>query len=398
MSPQDLQPESHFRLAAPPVVTAPNPPDSVASRTTAVLHLINGQHYSGAERVQDLLGSGMPAFGYRAGFACLKSGRFAAQRRSRACRVHEVPMRHRLDRRPAGPLCQLIGEYDYRLLHAHTPRSLMMASRVAGRLGLPLVYHVHSPAGRDSTRWFSNRINRRVESRMARHVDHFVCVSHSLRDYMESLGHDPYRLSVVPNGVAVIPELPDRKRPRGTWTLGMTALFRPRKGVEVLIEALALLRQRGRPVRLLAVGPFESAEYRDRITTLARQRSVAGLVEWAGFSGDVPGYLQQMDLFVLPSLFGEGLPMVVLEAMASGVPVVAARVEGTPEAIRDGVDGRLFDPGNPVALADCIEQVMQGNPDWMSLRDSALQRQRRGFSDVSMARGVAGIYDQLLNR
>ena len=75
-------------------------------------------------------------------------------------------------------------------------------------------------------------------------------------------------------------------------------------------------------------------------------------ITWTGFTRDVLDELRQMDLFVLPSLFGEGLPMVVLEAMAAGVPVVATRVAGIPEAIRPGQDGVLVEPGDAEDLAE----------------------------------------------
>jgi glycosyltransferase involved in cell wall biosynthesis len=110
----------------------------------------------------------------------------------------------------------------------------------------------------------------------------------------------------------------------------------------------------------------------------------------------VDAELAQMDLFVLPSLFGEGLPLVVLEAMAAGVPVVASRVEGTPEAIRDGRDGLICQPGDPHDLAAALKRVIGGQVDWHALRASALQRHAECFSDLGMAAGVASVYRRVL--
>ena len=103
-----------------------------------------------------------------------------------------------------------------------------------------------------------------------------------------------------------------------------------------------------------------------------------------------------MDLFVLPSLFGEGLPMVVLEAMANGVPVVASDVEGVVEAIRHEVDGLIFQPGSSPDLVSKVTEMVQGKHDWQSMRDNSIQRQRDSFSEFSMAAGVANVYTQLL--
>jgi len=112
---------------------------------------------------------------------------------------------------------------------------------------------------------------------------------------------------------------------------------------------------------------------------------------------DVTEELRQMDLLVLPSLFGEGLPMVVLEAMAAGVPVVATRVAGIPEAIRHGRDGVLAAPGNAEELARAIADVIGGHYDWSALRKSAFARHAQHFSDRAMAAGVAAVYRELLD-
>jgi glycosyltransferase involved in cell wall biosynthesis len=103
-----------------------------------------------------------------------------------------------------------------------------------------------------------------------------------------------------------------------------------------------------------------------------------------------------MDLFVLPSLFGEGLPMVVLEAMAAGVPVVATRVEGVPEAIEHGVSGLVADPSSSDDLARCLACLIRGEFQWHELRRNALQRHATRFSDRVMAAGVADVYRRVL--
>jgi glycosyltransferase involved in cell wall biosynthesis len=149
-------------------------------------------------------------------------------------------------------------------------------------------------------------------------------------------------------------------------------------------------------VRLRAVGRFESPQYEAEIAARVRQLQLAEHVFWAGFCQDVTAELRQIDLLVLPSLFGEGLPMVVLEAMAAGVPVVASRVPGLPEAIRHGRDGVLVRPGDAADLARAVADVADGRYDWRAMRTSARTRQARLFSDRSMASGVAAVYNEIL--
>jgi glycosyltransferase involved in cell wall biosynthesis len=167
--------------------------------------------------------------------------------------------------------------------------------------------------------------------------------------------------------------------------------------MEVLLEALSILHRQEFPVRLRAVGAFEEPGYALELAIRVKRLGLTGLVDWIGFTRDVNAELAKMDLLVLPSLFGEGLPMVVLEAMAAGVPVVATRVEGIPEALRDGQDGVLVQPGDPQELAAAIAKVVGGQLDWSALRHSALGRHAEQFSDLAMAAGVAAVYHDILS-
>ncbi len=281
------------------------------------------------------------------------------------------------------------------MLHAHTPRAALITARACRRTGVPWVYHVHSPAARDSTAGLKNRITATVERYCIRSASAVITVSQSLRRRMVGGGYDPTRLYVVHNGVpvAALPRSPDP--PRGCWNLGTTALFRPRKGTEVLLHALARLREWNLPVRLTAVGPFETPEYEAHLKRLAHELRLDSAVEWLGFRRDVAEAMRAMDLFVLPSLFGEGLPMVVLEAMSLGLPVVASQVEGIPEALRDGQDGVLVPPGDPDALASAAARFIRGEVDWATTARNARLRQQESFSDLSMARGTARVYDRV---
>ena len=368
---------------------------TVAIDTVKVLHLINGEHFSGAERVQDLLASALPDFGYEVGFVCLKPKKFPEVRTSETP-LFNLNMNSKFDFRCYKRVVQMVREHGYQVLHAHTPRTLMIGSMAAKRLGCPLVYHVHSPVGRDSNRGLMNRLNTTMEKYSLKRVDRMVCVSNSLQGYMEELGHPSEKLRVVSNGVAPMESAQPRTASKGVWTIGTMALFRPRKGTEVLLDALKILKDKGTEVKLRAVGPFETPEYEAEIMKQVERLEIGDMIEWTGFQTDVNQQLDLMDLFVLPSLYGEGLPMVVLEAMANAVPVVAANVEGIPEAVRDGVDGLIFEPANPQDLADKLTSIIGDDERLTQMSRSALRRQREKLSDAAMAEGVAKVYDELL--
>jgi glycosyltransferase involved in cell wall biosynthesis len=393
--PRDTASGSSFVPLPSPLSTLPSPL-STAVETVRVLHLINGEHYAGAERVQDLLAKRLPEFGYSVGFACVKLDAFDAMRDSRDAPLYDVRMRTRFDLLAARKIAGIVRDGDYRVLHGHTVRTALVGGVAARLTGVPLVCHAHSPTSRDSTRRWMNRINGAVERLSLRNVSRVIAVSRAMAEHIAAEGFDPARIRVVPNGVPGPATLPRRTAPAGCWTLGMVALFRPRKGLEVLLDAMAILLRLGIPVHLRAVGTFESSKYETEIAARIRHLHLNEHVSWTGFTRQIDAELRKMDLFVLPSLFGEGLPMVVLEAMAAGVPVVATRVPGVPEAIRHGQDGVLTDPNDADKLAQAIAGVVNGCYNWEKLRVCAFERHALQFSDQTMAAGVAAVYKEVL--
>ncbi len=362
-----------------------------------VLHVINGEHYSGAERVQDLLAMSLPQQHCEVGFATLKSGKFAETRESQLTPVTALAMRSRLDLRGANQLAELVKTEHYDLLHAHTPRALMLATIAAWRTSTPLVYHIHSPVGRDSTRWLQNAINAGVERVCLRRVDRVIVVAPSLVAYMRGMGVKADRIDCVPNGVPGCDREPcRRRRQHDAFQLGMVALFRPRKGTEVLLDAFAAAVSQGHRLKLRLIGGFESDEYQCQLRRRAERLGIDSAVEWVGFTRDIAGQLAQLDALVLPSLFGEGLPMVVLEAMAAGVPVVASHVEGNSHAVVHRETGLLFDPGNVGELAAALVELADARVDSQRLARQARNRHAELFSDSAMAAGVAQTYRKVL--
>jgi glycosyltransferase involved in cell wall biosynthesis len=261
---------------------------------------------------------------------------------------------------------------------------------------VPFVYHVHSPTGRDSTRKLLNRVNALVEWAAVRDADRLIAVSPSLQEYMIGRGIPAQRVTCVPNGVPATNHAMERRPANGAWTLGSIALFRPRKGIEVLLEALAVLRSHDVNVRLRAVGGFETTAYEATIHSLAERLGLDEAIDWIGFTRGVNRELAKIDLFVLPSLFGEGLPMVVLEAMAAGVPVVASRVEGVPNAVAHRQTGLLVEAGSVSQLARAIEEIVAGDVDYSALSRGARRRHGELFSDTLMASRVAAVYREVL--
>jgi glycosyltransferase involved in cell wall biosynthesis len=262
-------------------------------------------------------------------------------------------------------------------LRARSPRlvqSFLFHANLAARLAAPL-------AGRP---WILGGL-RVAERRRNAHVrlDRLtislccgeVCVSDAVRRFSQDVGGLPAdRLAVIPNGVDV--ERFDQAEPLDRATLSVPAdahlaLFigriDPQKGVSVLLDAAGKLIA-SRPAWHLAIagdGPERSR--------LQSATATVPNVHWLGRRDDVPPLLKTADLLVLPSLW-EGMPNVVLEAMAAGRAVVATAVEGTSELVIAGQTGWLVPAGDPEPLSD-------------ALLDAATDRERlRRFGEAGRAR------------
>jgi glycosyltransferase involved in cell wall biosynthesis len=188
--------------------------------------------------------------------------------------------------------------------------------------------------------------------------------------------------------------------PPGAFVIVMVALLRPRKGAEILIQAMAAVKAIFPNCFLLIVGNDDISEipgYGTRLRKLASEVGLKPNIAFIGFRNDVRYILQECDLMVLPSLYGEGLPMVILEAMASGLPVIASRVEGVPEIIEDGVNGFMVNPGDAVALSRKIITLLE-KPHLQIKAALEAKKKVRNMTAHKQAEETAKIYRELLER
>jgi len=398
--PSDSTAYSEFPIVAVPGIRPPSPRELrifKRSKELSVLHLINGEYFSGAERVQQLLGKRLPEYGVAIDFVCLKPGKFPELCDLPPKNVFPVHMRGWLDRDVAHRVSNLTRKGDYDLLHAHTPRSAMIASQVSRKLSIPWIYHVHSPTVRDSSRSLLNRIHDRVEQWSLRNCAKIITVSRSLRREFLMRGIDRRRLVCIPNGVPMLSPIDALSRVhQTTWKLGMIALFRPRKGLEVLLEALSHWPADGPAFELEIIGGFETEAYQNQMLGLVDRYRLHSRVTFTGFTRDIAARLSNLDGMVLPSLFGEGMPMVVLEALSAAVPVIATRVEGTPEVVRDGVEGCLAEARDASSLRDALLRFTRDRHAWATMSSAALARHRDRYSEVQMAKATASVYREIL--
>jgi glycosyltransferase involved in cell wall biosynthesis len=244
-------------------------------------------------------------------------------------------------------------------------------------------------------------LRRRLYRDMLRRCGAVVAVSAGVRDaLLAALGVDAAhaaRLEVVPNGVEV-PALPapgrraELRRRHGIEgeepVLLAAGRLDPLKNYPVLLEALACLRDEGRPCRLVLAGEGpEFIELRDQ----AAARGIADRVRLPGAVVPLVDLLQAGDLFVQPSEW-EGMPLALLEAMACGLPAIGTRVPGIRDLIVDGRDGLLVEPGDPAALAGAIARLLDDPDLARGLGAAGRARVAAGFSHGAMLERLEGIY------
>jgi glycosyltransferase involved in cell wall biosynthesis len=206
-------------------------------------------------------------------------------------------------------------------------------------------------------------------SQKARAVDSFVAVSGFTGKMMaDRLRLDSERVDVVHNGIdladfAALEHIPP-ERP----TLGFLARMCPDKGLHTLVEAWLEIARRGKvPLPRLRAAGVELAVDRPYVEELRARIAAAGLAEHADFSPNVTSsqklaLLTGLTVFSVPATYGESFGLYLLEALASGVPVVQPRDAAFPELIERTGGGLLCEPDDPASLADALEELL-GDPE-----------------------------------
>ena len=285
----------------------------------------------------------------------------------RGVRLHVVPMSRHIspvdDARSLDHLTRLFRCLRPDVVHTHSAKAGFLGRLAARISGVPRVIHTPHVWPFQWARGAARMLYWRLERLAADWCDRLVCVGRGQREFglaSRVAGKHDEKLVVVPNGIdpAPVDAAADRKRVRrelgimpGDLAVGMVARLAPQKGVGKFLEAAALVARERGDVRFLLVGsgPLErSVRARARELGLGPAR-----LALLGHREDVPRLCSGFDVFALSSLY-EGLPYVLLEAMAARLAIVATRVPGIDDVIEDGVTGRLAPPGDAGEIARAV--------------------------------------------
>jgi glycosyltransferase involved in cell wall biosynthesis len=233
-------------------------------------------------------------------------------------------------------------------------------------------------------------------ARKVAHADLVVCISDFTRSQLMYLTEPDHwaKLHVVHCGADLsrYPLEPPRTGP-GLVVLSVARLA-AQKGLDVLLNAVKTIADAGVDVQLVLVG---EGPLRERLGRRAERLGIADRVALAGAVGqdEMAGYYAGADVFCLPS-FAEGVPVVLMEAMASGRAVVATRIAGVPELVEEGVSGLLVTPGNADELAAALERLASSPQERESMGLAGRRKVVQDFDAERCAAQLASLFQQTM--
>lgn len=314
-----------------------------------------------------------------------------------ATTVVDVGRAHRV-----GGLARLARElraFEADLLHTHTLAAANSLSRVAARLAsVPVISHLHIE---NHFRLETRSLLSTLDNATARLCARLVAVSESTREAYERQGYPRGRIEVLHNGVDLASEARaagvrgDLGLDDSSLVVALVGRLCDVKGQRELIRALVDVP--GARAVLVGEDLEQAGEFRRVLEREADRAAVADRVVFAGVRDDVDAILEEVDVVALPS-WTEGLPLVALEAMAHGKPVVATPVGGTPEAVIDGETGIIVPPRDPESLAHALRRLQAEPALRERLGAAGRARVAERFSAADVSRRMLELYDEVAGR
>ena len=353
-----------------------------------VLQIIGNGIVGGMESVVQRLVEGLPRERFLVSALVPFEGVFSERLRALGIDCHALSM-------PENPLwssvqntCALVHASGVDVIHAHLTNAHLLAALV-GRLTMrPVLATIHGRqlgvADLEAHRLADTHVNT-------------VCRSSEL--HALGLGVDPSRLSCIPNGVdtqrfrpgersiALRRELlgPAADNAADEPLVGFVGRLSPEKGPEVFVRAALMLRDRLPTARFVIVG---DGPLRESMQAMVEQYRLSDRLHFAGVRDDMPAVYRELDLVVSTS-HSEAMPLAIMEAMASGVPVVATRVGGVPDLIEQGGCGWLCEPGNFDSVASRIAALIEQPAERRRMGRRARERVVQRFDVVQQVDATA---------
>ena len=302
-------------------------------------------------------------------------------------------------------LLRIIKSREIDIIHTHLTDSSIYGVIAGKILGKPVIVTIHNNIIMPYKRWapIRNWLRKKATKAMFSQAAVVIGVGDDIGKSMREQGLLSERtpIAIILNGVDydkfAQPRNVEQIReslelPSGSKVISCVSRLEISKGQTYLIQATARLKEKFPLLRVLLVGDGSLLQ---ELQEQAKQAGVLEQVRFLGRRSDVPEILAASDIFVLPSIH-EGVPLVVLEAMASQKPVVATNIPGTRELIADGDDGFLVTAKDDVSLAERIDELLS-NPDFAnSMGKTAQAKVERQFTAKMMVKKVETVYQNVM--
>ena len=359
---------------------------------------MDGLHSAGAENVAVDIAVSLKRAGNFRPIVCVTRNRGPLERvlQENDVRYIVLDRRHSYEAHKFRRLDQLIHDESVRILHAHKLWSNFWGSIVGALSSVPLISHFHAHHAKGES-WRSLMAARLVD-RVSRKI---ISISEYERTRLiEEENISPDKIETIYNGINLdkyrTEPNPELRRELGidvdAPVVGIVAAFRPQKHHELFLRAARDVLARNPDAVFLLVG---DGVKREAMETHASELGIAASCRFAGFRADVPAVISAMDIGVLSSHW-EGLPIAMLEYMASARPVVSTNVSGVSEVLDDGDSGYLVPPDDGGALAGRINDLLADRSRAQEMGRRGRQVARDKFSQDTMIRRIEGLYSATL--
>jgi glycosyltransferase involved in cell wall biosynthesis len=354
-----------------------------------IAHLVIDGRVAGGQLVALRLARAASERGHRCVFLSPQDGPFLELAREEGHETQLVDVTRTFKLSGLVQLALLLRRLRVDVLHTHTQVAPNVLGRIAGRLaGAKVISHLHIE-NHFRRNALARLVHLTLDNATASMCARIVAVSEDTRRALIEQGYPPDRIEVVYNGI----DVPDAANATAEPGLVVeVARLAEVKGQRTLIHAIAEVDG----ARALLVGEDleQGGAYEGELRREAERIGVADRVELAGYRADATELMARAAVVALPSTT-EGLPIVLLEAMARSRPVVATPVGGVPELVDDGETGLLVPPGDAPALAAALSRLL-GEPELASrLGAAGRERVRSRFSAEAQERRILELYAEV---
>lgn len=299
--------------------------------------------------------------------------------------------------KPVQKLRNSLSEYCVDIVHTNALKSHLLGGLAAYLSRRPLVWHVRDIVDQSGALTWLLRGCRLFRP-------HIIAISRATAAQFASVA-DKISISVIHNGIPITKFHPGPQPEGLREQLGLkdddkivliVGRLTPWKGHMILLEAMRLVREKCPNARLLVAGEtaFWDAQYKETLLNKSRENGVDDITHWLDFRRDIPELLRLCDVFVLPSV-NEPFGRAIIEAMATGKPVIGTNSGGVPEIITDKKCGLLVEPKNVSQLAEAIITLLQNSSMAREFGEAGWRRANRHFALHRVAREVMEVYDSL---